>query len=208
MIVGRRNLLLSAAALALVAACNGAGGGTAITEDDVAIGSETATVTLIEYASTTCPHCAEFHNEAWEQLKANYIDNGRVRFVFREFPTDPAAVAVAGFQLARCGNADPNTYFARISELFRQQRAMFATGSIEGIRDAMIDIGTASGLSREQITQCFNDPAGGERIRRIGEASRPLNVTGTPTLFINGRRYEGQLTYAALSGALDAALAG
>lgn len=202
--IGRRNFVFGAVALAFLAACN-QGGGAAITEDDVTLGAEGAPVTMIEYASTTCGHCAELHNTVWEQLKANYIDNGRVRFVFREFPTDPAVVAVAGFQLARCGGADEQQYFTRISELFRQQRALFSTGSIEGIRDGMIEIGVASGLTREQIGECFNDPAGGERIRRIAEGARAQNVTGTPTIFINGQRYEGPLTYEAISAALDAA---
>jgi hypothetical protein len=84
--IGRRELLLSATALVLVGCNSGGGEGPGITEDDVVLGAENAPVTLVEYASTTCPHCATFHNEVWEDLKTNYIDTGRVRFVFREFP--------------------------------------------------------------------------------------------------------------------------
>ena len=87
-VIGRRALLLGAAALG--AGCGGANGKASVSPDDMAIGSPNAPVTLIEYASSTCPHCAEFHETVWDQLKTNYIDTGRVRFVFREFPTDPA----------------------------------------------------------------------------------------------------------------------
>ena len=205
--IGRRGLILGASALALgpLGACNGGGSGGGVTADDMVLGSENAPVTLVEYASTTCPHCAEFHESAWEQLKTNYIDAGRVRFVFREFPTPPPAIAVAGFQLARCGGATSEQYFTRLDELFRQQAAMFATGSIEGVRAKLIEIGGAAGLSEQQVTQCINDQSGAERIRRLVEAGQQQGVTGTPTFLINGTRYEGAPTYEGLSRALDAA---
>jgi protein-disulfide isomerase len=206
--IGRRGLILGASALALGAslgACNGGGSGGAVTADDMVLGNANAPVTLVEYASTTCPHCAEFHEEAWEQLKTNYIDTGRVRFVFREFPTPPPAIAVAGFQLARCGGATSEQYFTRVGELFRQQTAMFATGSIEGVRAKLIEIGGAAGLSEQQVTECINDQAGAERVRRLVEAGQRDGVTGTPSFVINGTRYDGAPTYEGLSRALDAA---
>jgi protein-disulfide isomerase len=169
------------------------------------LGNANAPVTLVEYASTTCPHCAEFHEEAWEQLKTNYIDTGRVRFVFREFPTPPPAIAVAGFQLARCGGATSEQYFTRVGELFRQQQAMFSTGSIEGVRAKLIEIGGAAGLSEQQVTECINDQAGAERIRRLVEAGQRDGVTGTPSFVINGTRYEGAPNYENIARALDAA---
>lgn len=207
--MGRRELLLGASALAL-AGCNGAGGGGAgVSADDMVLGQANAPVTLIEYASTTCPHCAAFHEEAWDQLKANYIDTGKIRFVFREYPTAPAPVAVAGFQLARCGGASAEQYFARVGELFRQQRAMFASGSMEGVRQKLIEIGSATGLSQDQVMQCISDEAGAERVRNTVEtANREFNVTGTPTFIINGTKYNGAPTYEGLSAALDAAIGG
>ncbi len=203
--IGRRNLLLSAAAAALLAACGGSAGGAGVTADDVVLGDANAPVTLIEYASTTCPHCATFHAEAWEQLKTNYIDTGRVRFIFREFPTPPEAVAVAGFQIARCGGASPDQYFVRVTELFRQQQATFATGSMDGVRRKLLEIGQAAGLSEAQVNECINDTEGAARIRRIQAESREHNVTGTPTLIINNTTYSGALNYESLSTALDAA---
>ena len=206
--IGRRGLILGASALALAAglgACNGGGSSGGVTADDMVLGAENAPVTLVEYASSTCPHCAEFHETSWEQLKTTYIDTGRVRFVFREFPTPPPAIAVAGFQLARCGGATPEQYFTRLDELFRQQAAMFATGSIEGVRAKLIEIGSAAGLSEQQVTDCINDQQGAERIRRLVEAGRQDGVTGTPTFVINGTKFEQAPTYENLSRALDAA---
>lgn len=210
--IGRRDLFLSVSALAFMSglgACN-ANGGAGISSDDVVLGAENAPVTMIEYASTTCPHCAEFHHDVWDQLKANYIDTGRVRFVFREYPTAPAAVAVAGFQIARCGGATPEQYFVRLGELFRQQRAMFESGTMDGVRRKLIEIGAAAGLSETQVSECINDPAGAERIRRIVETGTQFNVTGTPTIVINGRKIEDPsvVTYEGLSRFLDEALAG
>src|SRR5262249_50923061 len=102
--IGRRKVLLGALALS---ACNGSGGSAASSASDMTIGSASAPAKLIEYASVTCPHCREFHATVWDQLKTNYIDTGKVQFTFREFPTPPPQVAVAGFQIARCGGATP-----------------------------------------------------------------------------------------------------
>lgn len=209
--IGRRSLLLGASVLAFagIAGCNSGGASAAVSPDDIVLGQANAPVTLIEYASATCPHCAEFHETVWDQLKTNYIDTGKVRFIFREFPTPPPAVAVAGFQLARCGGATPEQYFARLGEIFRQQRAMFASGTMEGVRAKFFEIGGAAGLSEEQVTQCISDPAGADRIRRIIEGSQQFNVTGTPTLILNGAKLEdpGSRTYEGLARDIDAALA-
>ncbi len=211
--IGRRNLLLGASALALagaLAACGGANGNAAVSPDDMVLGAAEAPVTLIEYASTTCPHCAEFHDTVWDQLKQTYIDTGKVRFVFREFPTAPAPVAVAGFQLARCGGATTEQYFVRLGELFRQQRSLFATLQVDGGRQKFIDIGAAAGLSEQQVMACITDEAGAERIRRIVEAgNRDFNITGTPTLILNGRKLDdpSAVTWEGLARLIEAELA-
>lgn len=208
--IGRRNLLLGACSVALLAACNDSGNGAAIGDDDMVLGSADAPVTLIEYASSTCPHCADFHAEVFEQLRTNYIDTGKVRYVFREYPTAPAPVAVAGFQLARCGGASPEQYFTRLGELFRQQRAMFASGTMEGVRAKFVEIGAAAGLNQEQVMQCITDEAGAERITRIVEAgNRDFGITGTPTFVLNGRKVEDPsvVTYEGLSRLIEAELA-
>jgi protein-disulfide isomerase len=204
--IGRRELLLGVSALVLVG-CNGGGGG-GVSADDMVLGNADAPVTVIEYASTTCPHCADFHAEAWDQLKENYIDTGRIRFVFREYPTAPAAVAVAGFQVARCGGASAEQYFARIGELFRTQRALFATGTSEGVRQHLVSIGAAAGLSEEQTLACIADEAGAERIRETVNDASQFNVTGTPTCIINGQKMTEAPTYETLSRLIDAQLNG
>lgn len=210
--IRRRTLLLGAAALAAtgaLAACGGAANGT-VSADDMVLGQDNAPLTLIEYASSTCPHCAEFHARVWETLKTNYIDTGKVRYVFREYPTAPAPVAVAAFQVARCGGATPEQYFTRLGEIFRQQHAMFATGTMEGVRSKLIEIGGAAGLTQDQVMQCITDESGGERIRRIVEAGeRDFQITGTPTFILNGRKVEDPAiqTPEGMSRILDAALA-
>lgn len=211
----RRQLLLGAVALSALSACGPGGtGGMAASPDDMAVGAENAPATLIEYASTTCPHCREFHEAVWEQLKANYIDTGKLRYIFREFPTPPPAVAVAGFQLARCGNANGDQYMTRIAELFRQQNAIFSSGSMEGVRLKFVEIGAAAGLSEDQVMACINDTqAASARITRFEEGSRAFGITGTPTLILNGTKLDQErdpsvVTYAGLSRLIDAAIAG
>lgn len=210
--IRRRTLLLGASALAAagaLAACGGSSNG-AVSADDMVLGQANAPLTLIEYASSTCPHCAHFHETVWETLKTNYIDTGKVRFVYREYPTAPAPVAVAAFQVARCGGASNEQYFTRLGEVYRQQHAMFATGTMEGVRAKLVEIGAAAGLTQDQVMQCITDEAGAERIRRVVEAGdRDFQITGTPTFVLNGRKVEDPafVTPEGLSRILDAALA-
>lgn len=208
--IGRRNLLLGVAGAAMLAACNNAGGSGAASPDDMVIGQANAPATLIEYASSTCPHCAHFHETVFAQLKQNYIDTGKIKYVFREYPTPPEAIAVAGFQLARCGGASSDQYMNRVGELFRQQRDIFASGTMEGVRAKFVEIGGAAGLSEEQVMSCITDQSGADRIRRTVEnANRQFNITGTPTLILNGRKLEdpSAVTYEGLSHIIDQELA-
>jgi protein-disulfide isomerase len=209
----RRSLLLATAAATFTAACNGSNGGAAASAGDMAIGAENAPVTLIEYASVTCPHCREFHDTVWDSLKEHYIDTGKVRFIFREFPTPPQQVAVAGFQLARCGGATPDQYFTRLDALFGQQVNIYTameSGGAEAVRSKLIEIGGATGLSADQVTACIADEAGAERIRQTVETGQSqFNVTGTPTLILNGEKVTdpSAVTYEGLSRLIDAKIA-
>jgi protein-disulfide isomerase len=208
--IGRRKLLLGASALAALAACNSTPGPATISPDDIVLGAPNAPVTLIEYASATCPHCAHFHETVWDQLKANYIDTGRVRFIFREFPTPPEQVAVAGFQIARCGGATPEQYFARLSEIFREHDQMLnETATMDSIRAKLLEIGASAGLTQDQMQQCITDESGPARIRRLQDTAQQFNVTGTPTLILNGQKLEGpdSVTYEGVSHSIDQALA-
>lgn len=195
LVFGRRNLLLGGGALAAlsVAGCNGSGAGAAgLSPDDMAIGNPDSGVTLIEYGSSMCSHCKEFEEAIFEQLKTNYIDTGKIHFIFREVlaPVDPQRViptiALAEYQVARCNDATPEQYFSRLGVLFDQQQAMFQAGSRQGIEAKLVEIGQAAGLSREQVLACVADPEGAERMNRLGELANRDNVTGTPTFFLNG----------------------
>lgn len=210
MVIDRRCLLMSAALLGLDAFASSASTAqTTQTSDDMALGSPHARLTLIEYASAACPHCAHFHETVFPQLKAHYIDTGKVFFIFRETLTSPAQVALAGFQVARCNGANNEQYFARIGEIFADQRQMFAAGTMQGVLDTLNMVGGHYGLSPEQVLQCIEDRSGEERIQRFDQGSTPFNVTGTPTFILNGQKLDDPrtATYEGMSEILDRALA-
>jgi protein-disulfide isomerase len=190
MFATRRILVLAAGSAALLAACDGSKAATGNSAADITVGSSSARVQLIEYASVTCPHCATFHEEVYPHLKSQYIDTGRVRFTFREYPTSPAQVAVAGFQLARCGNATPEQYITRVGVLMAQQREILGTGTMQGVLDSLVRIGQTANLTPEQVTQCVNDEAGTQRIQKSMQEGDRLGVTGTPTFFLNGTKIQ------------------
>jgi protein-disulfide isomerase len=174
------------------------------------IGDPAAGVQLVEYASLTCPHCALFHAEVFPRIKAEYVDTRRIGFTLREFPTPPAPVSLAMFQLARCGDANTATYFDRVGVLFQEQRAVLSTGTGEGVRDALIAIGARWGLSREQVMAAMLDQAGVDRVTAtVEDGRRRFDIHGTPTLVLNDEPLPGpaSLTYEGLSAALNAALA-
>jgi protein-disulfide isomerase len=176
-------------------------------DGDMTIGDAQSSVHLIEYASMTCPHCAHFHRDEFPQLKANYIDSGRIAFTLREYATPPAPVALAMFQLARCGGAGPQLYFERVGELFTEQRAILQTGTGAGVRDALFAIGARWGLSQETIIAAMQDQSGATRITASMEDAHTVGIRGTPSFTLNGQLISGH-SYADLAGPVDAALAG
>ncbi len=114
---------------------------------DQAVGSPTAPVTIIEYASMTCPHCATFHETIYPEMKKKYIDTGKVRFIFREFPLDP--LAAAGFMLARCAGKDK--YFPLIETLFAQQKDWVVQKPLQ----PMLAIAKQAGFTQESFDECL-----------------------------------------------------
>ncbi|MBS0384730.1 MAG: DsbA family protein [Proteobacteria bacterium] len=208
--INRRHMIVGVATLGATAlAWPRAQAQTFVTPDDMVLGSPNARLTLIEYASAACPHCAHFHETVFPQLKANYIDTGRVFFIFRETLTAPAAVALAGFQVARCNGADAGEYFSRIGEIFADQQQMFATGTMQGVLDTLDMVGSHHGLSSKQVMQCIEDRDGQARVQRFDQGSTQFNVTGTPTFILNGQKLEDPrtATYDGMSQILDQALA-
>lgn len=181
----------------------------AIQPDAMALGSPDAPIRLTEYASATCPYCAHFHEINWMDLKTNYVDRGLVHFTMREMLTPPPAVALGMFQTARSGDADAPEYFRRLAILFERQRAILGTGTMAGVRDALVALGSEWGLAADQVMSSLTDQTAVERIERSIAEAHQRGVTGTPAFFIDNERIEGQLfqTPDGMRTVLDARLA-
>ena len=163
---------------------------------DKILGAENAPVTIVEYASVTCPHCAAFHRETYPTLKSKYIDTGKVRLIFREFPTQPAAIAIGGFMLARCAG---DKYFPMLDTIFEQQQS-WAQDPYNGF----LRIARQAGLSQERFEECLKDQKTAEAIQEVAiRGNKEFNVDSTPTFFINGKKYAGALSVAELEKILD-----
>jgi protein-disulfide isomerase len=155
---------------------------------DVALGPENAKVTIIEYASLTCSHCAAFHKDTYPALKQRYVDTGQVRFILREFPLDP--LATAGFMLARCdGDAK---YYPVTDLLFDQQKTWaFSDKPVDALQQMM----RQAGFSQEKFETCLRDQKLYDAVNAVRtRASDKLGVNSTPTFFINGQRHPGNLS--------------
>ena len=205
-----RRAAMTAAALAAMATLAGCGGGgaNAAAEGDMAMGAaEGAKVTVIEYASVTCHVCAAWQKENWEAFKAAYVDTNKVRYVFRELPTGPVNVAVAGFMIARCAGDDK--YFDVVHNILASQDEWRA-----GVnpRDTLFRIGNGAGLSNQQIETCIKDPDNIKAADARARASQAAGVGGTPTFIVNGVTITSPgsssgATMADLSKAIEAELA-
>lgn len=176
-----RRAAITAAALATMAALAGCGSKGGPAEGDMALGAaEGAKVTVVEYASVTCPHCAAWQETTWPEFKTRYVDTNKVRYVFRELPTPPAQTAIAGFLLARCAG-DEAKYFQVIHELMADQRE-FVTNP----RATLFRIGNGVGLSQQQVQQCITDEDALQAAEKRFKAATSAGVTGTPAFFVNG----------------------
>lgn len=154
---------------------------------DVILGKADAPVTIVEYASLTCSHCANFHNTVFPSIKSKYIDTGKVRFVLREFPLDNLAAAAA--MLARCAGGDATP--AMISVLFKtQEKWAFVRGSAV---PELFKLAQQAGFTQEKFDTCLNDKKTLELIVAARDkAGKEFGVNSTPTFFINGKRLKGR----------------
>jgi len=160
------------------------------------LGKADAPVTIVEYASMTCPHCAHFHETTLPELKTKYIDPGKVRMVFREFPFDPRAEA--GFMLALC--ADDN-YFPMIDVLFKQQNSW---AGVENAKEALLQISKLAGFSQQKFEECLTNQKLLDDIRSVRKrGADDFKVDSTPTFFINGKQYKGAMSIAEMSAIID-----
>jgi protein-disulfide isomerase len=155
---------------------------------DMALGSPNATVTITEYASMTCPHCAAFNVEVFPKIKTEYIDTGKVRYIFREFPLD--IKAAAGSMLSRCiAKDDAPKYFAVTDLLFRSQNDWVPKNTTE----TLTRIGKQAGLSQPEVEACLKDQKLLDKIAADQKyASDVLKVDSTPTFFVNGEKIKGE----------------
>jgi protein-disulfide isomerase len=160
------------------------------------MGKDDAKVTIVEYASMTCPHCAHFNETTFPDLKKNYIDTGKVRYILREFPFDPRAEA--GFMLARCAG---DNYFAMVDVLFRQQM-QWAAG--DNTKEALLQIARLAGFTQESFNACLTDQKLLDQVRAVQKrGADEFKVDSTPTFFINGKTYKGAMSIAEMSAIID-----
>ena len=168
------------------------------------LGDPNAPVTLVEYASTTCGHCKGFHDQVFPDLKAKYIDTGKVKLQFIMMPTQPVAIALAGEAIARC--AGEAKYFDVIDTLFDAQETLYSAAQNPWLlQQELRGIGETYGLDKNQVGSCIDDKAIVE-MTRAGVRAAPESITGTPSFVINGVKLELE-TLDDLSAALDAAIA-
>lgn len=157
---------------------------------EMVLGADNAPVTMVEYASMTCSHCAAFHKETFPKLKSQYIDTGKIRFIFREFPLDP--LAAGAFMLARCaGNENKDRYFALVDTLFSQQKDWVVQKPLPPLQA----IAKQAGMTEQAFEQCLANQQVLDGIEQVRQrASDKLGVNSTPTFFINGKIQRGALS--------------
>ena len=154
---------------------------------DVILGNADAPITIIEYASMTCGHCATFHNVTYPAMKTKYIDTGKVRYILREFPLDP--LAAGAFMLARCSGNDK--YYPIVEVLFQKQKEWVVQNPIP----PLLALAKQAGFTEETFEACLKDQKvleGIESVRTHG--AEKLGVNSTLTFFINGKVHRGSLT--------------
>lgn len=194
--MNRRNILLGAAAGGFVALAGlwlppgpARAGEMTIFEDDRILGSAEAPITIIEYSSLTCSHCASFHADALPQIKETWIADGRARLVYRHFPLDGTALRAAA--VANC--IEGARYFRFLDMLFKsQQRWAKSSDPLK----ALGQMARLAGLSQEKFEACANDEAEMDRIlQRRQDGIQTYGVESTPTLIVNGRKVQGARSF-------------
>lgn len=164
---------------------------------DVWIGPADAPVTIVEYASMTCSHCAAFHATTFPALKSKYVDTGKARFVLREFPLDP--LATAAFMLARCSGDDKRN--AVVDLLFSQQKNWaFTDKPVEALATLL----KQTGMGQEAFEACLKNQDLYNNVNKVrDQASKDFSVSATPTFFFNGKKQSGELSPEALDKLME-----
>lgn len=198
-----------AASLAAVSlgACGGQTAGRekiVLVEGDAFKGPADAAVTVIEYGSPTCPGCKRWHELFWPEVKRDYVDTGKIKFVFREFAIH-GALDSAIFGIARCTSQDE--FFDVVSEAFASQEKIVAAAQEGDALPALNELGAKFNLSEAQVKSCMDEPANIRRINDVGADARQKGINSTPTFVVNGVKIADS-DWAAVKIAVDAALAG
>ena len=163
------------------------------------LGDPAAKVTIIEYASMTCPHCRSFHKEVLPVLKEKYLDTGKAKLYFREFPFDKPAAAA--FMLAQCSGEEK--YFSMIDVLFEQQ----SVWARQNVLEELGKIAKLAGFTQESFESCLKNQELLDNVVAIQKkAAEEYGVEATPTFFINGSKYEGNMSADEMSKTIDALL--
>lgn len=166
---------------------------------EITMGDANASITVIEYASYTCPHCARFHEDVFKDLKANYIDTGKINFVYREVYFDRLGLWAG--MLARC--AGPDGYFDVANLLYEQQADWARAGDPADVATALRRLGLSAGMSGEQIDACLQDGDKAQAMVAVFQQNAEAdNVRATPSFFINGEPYSN-MSYADFSALLN-----
>jgi len=162
---------------------------------DMVLGKEDAPVTIVEYSSLSCPHCAHFHKDVMPALKSDYIDTGKLRYIEREFPLNQAALG--GAVLARC--VDPSRFFAFTDLLFsRQEDWAFKEDALQRLRL----YAKQAGLTDADFEKCLDDESLQKKVLAVRDRGEKEGVKATPTFFINGKVFNGAPTLEALAEAM------
>jgi protein-disulfide isomerase len=165
-------------------------------DGDIMIGSDKAPVTIIEYASMTCPHCAHFSETTFPELQKRYIDTGKVRFTLRAFPLD--ALAAAGFMLARCAGKDK--YMPIVETLFAKQQDWIVKEPLPPLKD----IAKQFGIGESKFNECLANQKLLDSIQAVRDhAAQKLGVNSTPTFFVNGKKLVGVVSIDDLAKEID-----
>lgn len=164
-------------------------------DNDMTMGKDDAKVSVVEYASASCPHCAAFYKDVFPKIKADYIDTGKIKFIFREFPHNQQALAA--FMLARCSPKEK--YFPLIDVFFKTQEAW-----VPNAHDGLLNIMKQSGMSEADFDACLKNETIAKGIIATREtASTKYGVDGIPTIFINGKVFTGEASYDDLKKTID-----
>ena len=174
------------------------------TVPDMILGKLDAPVEVIEYASFTCPHCANFHDAVFDKLKKNYIDTGKVKFIYREVYFDKFGLWAA--MVARC--AGPEKYFPVSDMIYDTQKEWIGDGQPATIAENLRKIGLKAGMSKEALDACMNDNEKAKAMVAAYQSNATKDdVSGTPTLIVNGEKHSGEMAYEEFAKILDEKLA-